>query len=79
MEKNRTYLPASSRRKLLEECSIMKELIDELRSLRLTLTELTETVEEIPAFDDKDDVLATLDGVYNDISELLSLVSGLSE
>jgi len=57
----------------------MKELIDELRSLRLTLTELTETVEEIPAFDDKDDVLATLDGVYNDISELLSLVSGLSE
>jgi len=79
VEKNRTYLPASSRRKLLEECSIMKELIDELRSLRLTLTELTETVEEIPAFDDKDDVLATLDGVYNDISELLSLVSGLSE
>lgn len=55
----------------------MKELLDELRVLRTSITEVTEFVEGYDdlSVDEKPQVLDVLDTMYNDLGELLRELS----
>lgn len=49
----------------------MKELIDNLRALRASITDVIEFIEDYEDFDHRGIVLSTLDNAYNDIGDLI--------
>lgn len=57
----------------------MKELIDNLRALRASITDVIEFIEDYDDFGQRGIILSTLDNAYNDIGDLIREVQSAHE